>query len=211
MFKDRYGNPLFDENSITVFDTDLNYDSELFEDTLGLKLKDFDRGQFNAAYEVDVGGGADWPAVAYEIADKAQYLAPVVAVLFYGEKVEKSLRAWGRLAAELVALIPKRGFTDMNGAGILALNAVFEATETTNVRLVAWTWGDDVNAPYVEGEKNLTAFEVIAKLNEIAPRDQQFGIGLHSRPTFLFKFDADGETFLVSVKGKKAEVMRAPQ
>ncbi|MGX0878439.1 hypothetical protein ACSSV4_003138 [Roseovarius sp. MBR-154] len=140
MIKDRYGRDIFPENSITVFDTALNYESELFEDTVGLKLRDFDRGRYASAYEVDVGAGADWPTVAYEVLSSVVPFSAVAATFFLGERIEKSALAWKRMATTLLSCIPKRGFTDANGAALLALEKTFQHTESSDVRLLAYTW-----------------------------------------------------------------------
>lgn len=128
MFKDRYGKALYSENTIVVFDTALDYDSELFEDTLAWKLKDFERENFAAAYEIDFGAGADWPAVAYEVLNTWLPFSAIAATFFTGERIEKAALAWGRMASQLLSIIPKHGFTDANGASLLALAKVFETT-----------------------------------------------------------------------------------
>ncbi|MDJ0858813.1 MAG: hypothetical protein QNJ03_07030 [Dinoroseobacter sp.] len=206
MIKDRYGQPLFPENSITVFDTSLNYDSELFEDTVGLKLKDFDKLVYSNAFEVDVGAGADWPAVVYEVLNSAIPWAVVATVFFSGERVERNLAAWKRMASSLLSLIPKRGFTGANGAALLALDAVFEATDAEQVELVAYTWVDPEMEFFDASDQAKAAFDLIAAMDKIQPRDQQFGVGLHSMPVSLFKFQADGKEVLAKVSGGSVEV-----
>ncbi len=93
MIKDRYDKILFSEGSVAVFDIALNYDSELFEDTVGWKLRDFDREKYSTAYEVDFGAGADWPMVAYEVLGLLPYSA-VTAIFFMGDRIEKSVLSW---------------------------------------------------------------------------------------------------------------------
>ncbi|WP_424943421.1 hypothetical protein [Aliiroseovarius crassostreae] len=200
MIKDRYGQEIFSENSIIVFDTSLDYDSELFEDTVGLKLLNFDRNQYASAYEIDFGAGADWPAVAYEVLSSVVPFSAIVAVFFMGERIEKSALAWKRVATSLISLIPRNGFTDANGAALLALEKVFEYTNSSNVKLLAYTWVDEEVMFFDEPDKAKAAFETIAKLDEIDPREKQFGSGLHSPPTFLFKFDAGEKEVLVAVR-----------
>ncbi len=175
---------------MSVFDTTLNYDSELFEDTVGWKLKDFDRDRYSSAFEIDVGAGADWPAVVYEVLDKLIPFSAIAAAFFYGDRIEKSALAWKRICASFLSCIPTGGFTDANGAALLALEHVFEYSSCNDVKLLAYTWVDEEAAFFDEADKALAAFEVIAKLDKIEPRDRQFGLGLHSPPTFLFKFDA---------------------
>lgn len=206
MIKDRYGQDIFPENSITVFDTALDYDSELFEDTGKYKLRDFDRGRYASAYEVDVGAGADWPAVAYEVLGSVVPFSAVAAAFFLGERIEKSTLAWKRMATSLLSCIPKRGFTDANGAALLALEKVFEHTESPDVRLLAFTWIDEEGTFFDEPDKAKAAFETIAKLDEIETREKQFGVGLHSPPSFLFKFETSNGEVLVSVRQDKVRL-----
>lgn len=208
MIKDRYGKAIFQTNSIKIFDTSLNYDSEVFEDTVGLKLRDFDRSRFSSAYETDFGAGADWPAVAYEILTGYIPFAPIVAVFFLGERIEKSALAWKRVAVSLLSCIPRSGFTDANGAALLALERVFDSADSTNVNLLAYTWVDEEVMFFDEPDKALAAFETIKKLDEIEPREQQFGVGLHSHPTFLFKFKVDESQVLVSVRQTEVKLKK---
>ncbi|MFT5624454.1 MAG: hypothetical protein ACI8Z0_000950 [Lentimonas sp.] len=51
-----------------------------------------------------------------------------------------------------------------------------------------------------EPDKAFVAFETINRLDKIEPREKQFGVGLHSHPTFLFKFKVDDGQVLVSVR-----------
>jgi hypothetical protein len=142
MIKDRYGQAFFQTNAIAVFDTSLDYDSEAFDDTVGLKLRDFDRSSFSSAYEADFGAGADWPAVTYEVLTTYIPFASIVAAFFLGDRIEKSALAWKRMADNLLSCIPRGGFTDANGASLLALERVFDSTGSTNVNLLAYTWVD---------------------------------------------------------------------
>ena len=120
-----------------MFDTSLEYDSELFEDTVGLKLQNFDRQVFGSAYEVDVGSGADWPVVVYEVLETIIPFSSIAAALFFGEKIEKSAMAWKRMAAHLLSLIPDKGFTDANGAALLpAHHYAFYNRLTTVIELL---------------------------------------------------------------------------
>lgn len=208
MIKDRYGTPLPTENSITVFDTNLNYDSELFEDTYGRKLETFDRKVFASAYEVDVGAGADWPVIAYEIVEKLIPFSAVAAALFYGERIERSALAWRRMADYLVSCIPNFGFTDANGAALLALEKVFEHAGSADVKLIGYTWIDEQVKLLDKPDRANAVFEIAAKLDRISPRDQQFGVGLHSPPTFLFKFDSQGEVIMAKVHRMKVELIK---
>ncbi|MEO1405967.1 MAG: hypothetical protein AAFV54_05695 [Pseudomonadota bacterium] len=203
MIKDRYGKAILTENSITVFDTDLNYDSELFEDTVGLKLRDFDRDRYSSAYEADFGAGADWPAVAYEVLSSLVPFSAIAAAFFYGDRIEKSALAWKRMAISLLSCIPRQGYTDANGAALLALDKVFDFTSSSNVRLLAYTWVDEEVVFFAEPDKAKAAFETIAKLNEIESRERQFGVGLRSPPTFLFKFETDIGQVLAAVRQDK--------
>ncbi len=134
MIKDRYGRAIFPVNSITVFDTSLDYDSELFEDTVGYKLSEFDRSRFASAYEADFGAGADWPAVAYEVLNSVVPFTAIAAAFFLGDRIEKSALAWKRMATSLLRCMPKSGFTDANGAALLALERVFDHTDSSDVR-----------------------------------------------------------------------------
>lgn len=200
MIKDRYGRSINRENSISVFDTSLNYKSELLKDAAGLKLRDFDRGRYASAYEADFGAGADWPAVAYEVLNSLVPFSAIAAAFFLGERIEKSALAWRRMATSLLSCIPKGGFTDANGAGLLALDTVFDRTESSDIRLLAYTWIDEEVMFFDEPDKAKAAFDTIAKFDEIEPRDKQFGAGLHSTPTFLFKFETDKGQVLVAVR-----------
>ncbi|HBG99806.1 MAG: hypothetical protein JKP98_24770 [Rhodobacteraceae bacterium] len=206
MIKDRYGKALFSEDAVAVFDTALDYDSELFEDTVGWKLRDFDRDKYAAAYEVDFGAGADWPMVAYEVLGLIPYSA-VAAAFFMGNRIEKSVLAWKRMASTLLSRLPKDGFTDANGAALLALERLFEHSGSTSAQLIAYTWMDEEAMFYHEPDKAAAAFEVIKKMDEIQPREQQFGVGLHSAPTFLFKFKADDRLFLAAVKAREVKLL----
>jgi len=209
MVKDRYGNEVSSVDSITVLDTSLDYDSEVLEDTNGFKLETFDRDRFRLAYEVDFGAGADWPAVAYEVLDKFIPFSAVAAALFYGEKIEKSILAWKRMALSLLSLIPDGGFTDANGAALLALEAIFESSDASTVKLMAYTWIDEEIELFDEADKISAAFNIIMQLDEIQSRDLQFGDGLHSHPTFLFKFKADEKTILAKVRCKEVSLSNA--
>ncbi|WP_412072965.1 hypothetical protein [Tritonibacter mobilis] len=51
-----------------------------------------------------------------------------------------------------------------------------------------------------EPDKAKAAFQTVEKLNEIEPRERQFGMGLHSPPTFLFKFEVGERQILVAVR-----------
>jgi hypothetical protein len=206
MLRDRKGNTVSSENSIIVFDTSLDYDSEKFEDTVSGKLKDFDRDLFSFAYEVNVGAGADWPAVAYEVLEKLIPFSAIAAAFFYGDRIEKSALAWKRMATALLSCIRPGGFTDANGAALLALEQVFEKVGCTDVKLLGYTWVDQEVALFNETDKANAAFKIIAELEEIEPRDQKFGPGLHSTPTFLFRFDAGGKIILAKVKGKEVKL-----
>ncbi|SMX29648.1 hypothetical protein TRP8649_03786 [Pelagimonas phthalicica] len=207
MVKDRYGKTIFPENSITVFDTSLDYDSELFEDTVGLKLRDFDRDRYSSAYEADFGSGADWPAVAYEFLNSLVPFSAVAAAFFYGDRIEKSALAWKRMAASLLSCIPRQGYTDANGAALLALNEVFELSKSSDVRLLAYTWVDEEAMFFDEPDKAKAVFETIAKLDKIESREKQFGVGLHSAPTFLFKFETDNGQVLAAVRQDKVHLI----
>ena len=191
---------------MAVFDTTLNYDSELLEDTLGWKLRDLDRDKYAAAYEVDFGAGADWPMVAYEVLGLVPYSA-VAAAFFMGDKIEKSILAWKRLVTLLLSRIPKDGFTDANGAALLALERLFKESDSTSVQLVAYTWVDEEVMFFDEPDKAAAAFKVIENMDEIQPRDQQFGVGLHSAPTFLFKFQAHDRLFLAAVRLREVKIL----
>ncbi|GAA6208829.1 hypothetical protein NBRC116601_21220 [Cognatishimia sp. WU-CL00825] len=206
MIKDRYGKAIFPENSITVFDTALDYDSELFEDTVGLKLRDFDRDRYSSAYEADFGAGADWPTVAYEVLNSLVPFSAIAAAFFYGDRIEKSALAWKRMAVGLLSCIPRQGYTDANGAALLALDKVFELTKSSDVRLLAYTWVDEEVMFFDEPDKAKAAFETIAKLDKIETREKQFGVGLHSPPTFLFKFETDNRQVLAAVEQDKVRL-----
>lgn len=207
MIKDRYGTPFSTENSITVFDTSLNYDSELLEDTVGWKLRDFDRECFVSAYETDFGAGADWPAVAYEVLGSFLPFSAIAATFFLGEKIEKSALAWKRIVTNLLSCFPIGGFTDANGAALLALERVFEHTDSPFATLLAYTWIDEEVMFFDEPDKASAAFDVIAGLDVIEPRAKQFGSGLHSPPTFLFKFEVGEKQVLVAVRKKNVELV----
>lgn len=198
---------LFSEGSVAVFDVALNYDSELFDDTVGWKLRDFDRDRYSAAYEVDFGAGADWPMVAYEVLGLIPYSA-VAAIFFMGERIEKSVFSWKRMASTLLACIPQNGFTDANGAALLALEQLFEQSSTSSARLIAYTWIDEEATFFDKPDRAAATFEVIKQMEEIQPRDQQFGGGLHSTPTFLFKFEADDGIFLAAVKLSEVQILK---
>lgn len=206
MIKDRYGKAIFAENSITVFDTALNYDTELFEDAVGLKLRDFDRCRFSSAYEADFGAGADWPAVAYEVLNSFVPFSAIAAAFFCGDRIEKSAFAWKRMAASLLSCIPRQGYIDANGAALLALDKVFEISKSSDVRLIAYTWVDEEVMFFDEPDKTKAAFETILKLDEIESREKQFGAGLHSPPTFLFKFETENGQVLAAVKHDKVRL-----
>jgi len=205
MIKDSYENEPLSENSVRVFDTALNYDSELFENTVRRKLRKFDRDRYASAYEIDFGAGASWPAVAYEVLSD---LVPIsaIAAFFLGERIEKSALAWKRIASRLISCIPNDGFTDANGAALLALEQVFERTGSSDVKLIAYTWVDEEARFLDELDKACAAFDVITKLDTIEPREKQFGIGLHTPPTFLFKFEADNRVILAAVKKKDVKL-----
>lgn len=208
MIQDRYGKAIFSEDAIVIFDTGLDYDSELFETTLGLKLKDFDKSKFSDAYEVDVGGGADWPAVVYEVLQGLIPFSAIAAAFFYGDRIEKSTLAWKQMAGALLSLIPKHGFTDANGAALLALDAVFEATGAEDVKLLAFTWADGEIDFFDVEDKATAAFDLISKMDEIRPRKEQFGTGLHSTPIFLFKFETGGEVILARVNRGEVSIIQ---
>jgi hypothetical protein len=208
MTKDRYGQAVFPENSITVFDTSLDYDSELFEETVGLKLRDFDRSRYASAYEVDFGAGADWPAVAYEVLSSLVPFSAIAAAFFLGERIEKSALSWKRMTASLLSCIPKSGFTDANGAALLALEKVFDRTDSSHVKLLAYTWVDEEVMFFHEPDKAKAAFDTIVKLDKIEARERQFGAGLHSPPTFLFKFDTGERQVLVVVKCQDVQLIQ---
>jgi hypothetical protein len=198
---------LFSESSVAVFDIALNYDSELFEDTVAGKLRNFDRRKYSAAHEVDFGAGADWPMVAYEVLELIPYSA-VAAIFFMGDRIEKSVLSWKRMASTLLASIPPKGFSDANGAALLALEKLFEQSNSGTARLIAYTWIDEEATFFDEPDKAAATFEVIKKMEEIQPRDQQFGDGLHSSPTFLFKFEADDGMFLAAVSLSEAQLLK---
>lgn len=54
-----------------------------------------------------------------------------------------------------------------------------------------------------EPDKAKAAFETIAKLDEIEFREKQFGGGLHSPRTFLFKFETSKGQVLAAVRQDK--------
>lgn len=206
MIKDRYGNALLSQNSIAVFDTSLNYDSELFDDTFGRKLREFDRKRYASAYEADFGAGADWPAVAYEVLNSLVPFSALAAVFFLGDRIERSAAAWRRMAMNLLSCIPSGGFTDANGAALLALEHIFSQTASSDVRLIAYTWIDEEVMFFDEPDKAVAAFDAIARLDEIEPREKQFGVGLHSVPTFLFKFESGEKEILAAVRHKDVKL-----
>jgi hypothetical protein len=144
--------------------------------------------------------------VAYEVLNLAPYSA-VVAAFFMGERIEKSILAWKRLVTLLLSSIPKGGFTDANGAALLALEHLFKVTDSPSVQLVAYTWVDEEVMFFDEPDKAAAAFKVIENMDKIQPRDQQFGVGLHSAPTFLFKFQADNRLFLVAVRLREVKIL----
>lgn len=207
MIKDRYGKILFSEASVAVFDTALNYDSELFEETIGWKLQDFPRDKYAAAHEADFGAGADWPMVVYEVLGLIPYSA-VIAAFFLGDRIEKSVLSWKRIVSTLLDSIPKNGFTDANGASLLALEQLFEQSGSNSARLIAYTWIDEEAMFLDEPDKAAAAFEVIKQMNEIQPREKQFGVGLHSAPTYLFKFEVGDRFFLAAVKLKEVRLVK---
>lgn len=100
MIKDRYAKMLFSEGSLAVFDIALNYDSELLDEIVGWRLRDFHCDKYSTAYEVDFGAGADWPMVAYEVLGLIPYSA-VAAIFFMGDRIEKSVLSWKRMASTL--------------------------------------------------------------------------------------------------------------
>jgi hypothetical protein len=207
MVKDRYGTSPFSTDSICVFDTSLKYDTELFEDTVGFKLKNVDTNRYSSAYEIDVGAGADWPVVIYEVLEKFVPFSAVAAAFFLGEKIEKSALAWKRITTSLLNCIPKGGFTDANGAALFALERVFEKLNPKSVVLIAYTWVDEEIVFFDETNKASAAFDLILELDRISEREDQFGEGLHSTPTFLFKFKADDKVVLVKVHGRSVTQM----
>jgi hypothetical protein len=208
MIKDRYGNVFFSENSIVIFDTALDYDSGLCEDSLGLKLNSFDKSKFLEAYEIDVGGGADWPAVVYELSQSLIPFSAIAAAFFYGDRIEKSTLAWKRMAQKLLSLIPKHSFTDANGAALIALNEIFETTGASDVKLLAYTWIDEEIEFFDAEYKTAAAFNLISKMDEIQAREKQFGMGLHSTPVYLFKFAVAGEVIFARVQGSSVEISK---
>jgi len=203
MIKDRYGTALYAENSITVLDFPLDNAADGFEDDLGWKLRDFDQQRYSSAYQMDFGSGADWVATAYEVLNELVPFSAIAAAFFFGERIEKSAFAWKRMASILLSCFSSDGFTDANGAALLALEQVFEKTGATNVKLLAYTWVDEEIELFDEANKAISAFEIIARLDEIQSRDRQFEGGLYSTPVFLFKFEVEGKVVLASVRKKE--------
>lgn len=89
---------------------------------------------------------------------------------------------------------------------MLALDKVFDLTKSSDVRLLAYTWVDEEVMYFDEPDKAKAAFETIAKLDKIEPREKQFGVGLHSPPTFLFKFETDNGQVLAAVRQDKVRL-----
>jgi hypothetical protein len=141
------------------------------------------------------------------VAEKVIPFSALAALFFCGEKIEKSLAAWRRMAYTLLSSFPRAGFTNANGAALLALQRVFEE-DYCHVQLTAFTWTD--GSFEIEGSfsKVDSAFEAINTINQIDDRKNQFGIGLHSTPTFLFRLNADGQSIIAKVKGKDVELIK---
>ncbi len=112
------------------------------------------------------------------------------------------------MASTLLACIPQKGFTDANGAALLALEKLFEQSSGSSARLIAYTWIDEEAMFFDEPDKAAAAFAVIKQMEEIQPRDQQFGVGLRSTPTFLFKFEADDGIFLAVVTLSEVQILK---
>ena len=93
-----------------------------------------------------------------------------MAAFFLGDRIEKSALAWKRMADNLLPCIPRCGFTDANGASLLALERVFDSTGSTNVNLLAYTWVDEEVMFFDEPNKAFVAFETINRLDKIEPR-----------------------------------------
>ena len=101
--------------------------------TIGLKLRDFDRSRYASAYEADFGSGSDWSAVVYELLNNHVPFSVIESAFFLGDRIEGSAMAWKRMAATLLSRIPTGGFSDANGAALLALERVLELTDRQNV------------------------------------------------------------------------------
>lgn len=206
-FRDRYGQLHFSTDSIVIFDADVDYDGEVFEEHMRLKLTQFDRELFVSAYEVDLGAGADWPFVAYEVINEVIPFSLVAAALFAGEQVEKSVCAWTRLASKLMSLLRKRtAFPNATGAALLAVSGVLERWPGEKIQLVGYTW-IDTDAANLEGEEAANAiYSVLLEIDQIDDRARQFDGGLHSRPAFLFKFAIGDRVVMASVRGQHLEI-----
>jgi len=113
----------------------------------------------------------------------------------------------GEVLSRLRASIPKNGLVDANGAALIAMAKVQEEFEATEVMLEAFTWIDPAVQDFLEPRQIDSHFDTIQKMDELAPRARSFGIGLHSRPIYLFKIRADAETLVVQVTGKDAELL----
>lgn len=199
MFRDRYGETFSSDERVTIFSQNLSYDSEFQDEGNKLRPKDFDTESFDSAFEVDLGAGADWPFIAYQVLSSVAPVSILVSTFFLGERIEKNFKAWRRISRSLLGLTPEHAFLDRNGAAVLALSKLSEIHSVNEVKLLAYQWIDSNMTFPRQADVAEKSMDLIASLSEIAPADSQFGIGLHGYPQHLFKIEADGRIYLVRV------------
>ena len=86
METDRYGNRISFENSIVIFEPCMEYDAGDNGNTDSQRLQDIDPSRYSCACEADLGAGADWPVVAFELLNRLIPFTAIAALLFSGDR-----------------------------------------------------------------------------------------------------------------------------
>jgi hypothetical protein len=111
--------------------SDPYYDQEVWEEGRFYRELIHNLLEFDAdvqGYEINIGHGADWPAVLIKIFNEVNWdsflIASGVGVFFLGDKINKNLEAWlcirEKIQKVIVKLRPSR--IDENFAALMAIN-----------------------------------------------------------------------------------------
>jgi hypothetical protein len=149
--------------------------------------------EFHLQFEVtSIGTGAAEPAFVTVLVEFAKYVTGgVIALFLLGETIEKNLDVWPRLYKRLTEFLRHRPTFEIDGAAVLAVEAISSAIGTTprTVQLLGYRYESVLVRPLEEIVREEVEPSSIAQPPERA----------RSATVHVFKIQAEGRIFKVLV------------
>jgi hypothetical protein len=156
--------------------------------------------RFGARFqEVNIGPGADIPAFLTVVATTEVPLwSTLIAAFFFGKSINENLEAWRDIASKIRSLFTTRTTLNRNGAGVLAVEAVFEEMQgiPRTLKQLSYRTGLVLDSD---------DFEEMPEAREIEQSPPTINLGLVRH---IFEIEADGQKFRVSVDRAKTRILR---